>query len=492
MQPTKSVQEIGTAIERYQLMSSKDIATMRSRWFRPDRKDANDSEAFRQWLVINQYLTAFVAKVISGRKSDQLVLNQYRLIDHLVDGPQAGAYLAIDPLDRRVAIEVLSPTCAAERAVLAEFQQTALRAMKVEHANVGRILDTGEAHGLYYLVTEYHEGQTLENILNHRGKIPYQQAARLLALAFAGVEALHSAGAPAGDLKADCILLAAADKGAPKQRTVKILHAGVKRRVFDETVIGRSITIVQGIPDELELATSCTFEVGQAGEPNRGDDIFRLGRLFYHAVTGKPPYLDHQLPTPERAAPGVCTVVPDVPEMLGEIIDSLVDPDPAKRPAKAAHVAKSLRVFLAADEEGREAKAEEHVVVPKERPAAAVEAEAVPVEEDEPEATEPEEEEEPTPRKSPRRRVSAARGRIWGKAVALWEEVHPEIRDLLFFSSGVLFTLLLIFLGEFITGLRASYIAGLATGAAATYVVELFIRWRRERHVAAEPQEVGQ
>jgi hypothetical protein len=117
----------------------------------------------------------------------------------------------------------------------------------------------------------------------------------------------------------------------------------------------------------------------------------------------------------------------------------------------------------------------------------------VPVEEDEPEANEPDEEEEDrAPRKEPRRRASAKREGVWGKAVALWEEVHPEIRDLLFLSSGVLFILLLIFLGEVITGLRASYIAGLATGAAATYVVELFIRWRRDREVAAEPQEVGQ
>jgi hypothetical protein len=46
MKPTKSVEEICSGIERYQLMSSKDFAAMRARWFRPDRKDSADTDRF--------------------------------------------------------------------------------------------------------------------------------------------------------------------------------------------------------------------------------------------------------------------------------------------------------------------------------------------------------------------------------------------------------------------------------------------------------------
>src|SRR5262249_24922562 len=123
---------------------------------------------------------------VSGRKSDQLVLNQYRLQDQLISGPMAGAYLAVDSLDRHVAIEVLSTSCAADRSVLTGFQQAALEAMDGQDPNVGRIVDSGEAHGLHYLVKEYYEGQTLEDVLERRGKLPFQQAARLMALALAG------------------------------------------------------------------------------------------------------------------------------------------------------------------------------------------------------------------------------------------------------------------------------------------------------------------
>ena len=97
MAATKSVEEICQAIEHYRLMSSKDLATMRARWFRPDRKVAADPEQFRRWLVLNKYLTDFVARVVSGRKSDQLVLNQYRLTDQLNSGHGTAALFLQDP-----------------------------------------------------------------------------------------------------------------------------------------------------------------------------------------------------------------------------------------------------------------------------------------------------------------------------------------------------------------------------------------------------------
>ncbi len=402
MTPTKSVEEICQLIQRYQLMSSKDYDVMRKRWFRPERKEVTDSEQLRKWLVLNRYLTDFVAKVVSGRKSDQLVLNQYRLQDQLISGPMAGAYLAIDPLERHVAIEVLSAQCAADKSILMGFEQAAQKAMNVHHVNVGGTIDIGQAHGFHYLVKEYYTGQTLEDILQRRRKLPYLQATRLMALALAGLEALHSQAVPAGDLSADCLLLAPVSKGSPNQRTVKILHAGVKRRVFDETAIGRSISLVQGIPDELHLATSCTFEVSTDAKVDPAGDIFRLGCIFYRCVTGQPPYSDGELPQPSRPAKPIAQVAPEVPEMLQQIIEEMIDPAPAKRPKKAAHVAKALRVFLAAEEHAQEAKAEENIVAPSEK--AGLQAEEEPPGEEAEVDEESLEEEETRPRRHLRKR----------------------------------------------------------------------------------------
>ena len=111
--PTKTVEEMCQQIEEYKLMSSKDYAAMRGRWFRPERKEVADAEEFRKWLVLNRYLTEFVARVVGRGKAGQLVLNQYRLQDQLTSGPMAGAYLAHDSLDRPVAIEKTGETAGA-------------------------------------------------------------------------------------------------------------------------------------------------------------------------------------------------------------------------------------------------------------------------------------------------------------------------------------------------------------------------------------------
>jgi hypothetical protein len=483
MQPSKSVEEICASMERYQLLSSKDLTALRARWFRPERKEAADPEQFRRWLVANRYLTEFVARVLSRRKSDQLVLNQYRLQDQLISGPMAGSYLAIDSLDRHVAIEVLASSSAADKAVLTGFQQAALKAMDVRHPNVGRIVDCGEAHGLYYLVKEFYEGQTLEEVLEHRGKLPFLQATRLMALALAGLDALHAKGVPAGDLTADCLLLAPVTGGTAHQRTVKILHAGVRRRLFDETAIGRSISMVQGIPDELELASSCTFQVAEPGAVNPADDVFRLGCVFYRCVTGKAPYTEQQLPQQSQAATPVEKLAPEVPEMLRQIIEQMIDPVAANRQQKAAYVAKSLRVFLAAEEEqAREAKAEEHIVVPTARVAAEAQEEAPAAAEEE---EEDEGEEEDAPRRPARAGRPAGREGAWEKGADLWREVNPDVRDLVFLAGGALLMLALIFLVELLTGLRLSFVAGLATGAVASFFVDRFVRWRQERTAGA-------
>ena len=57
----------------------------------------------------------------------------------------------------------------------------------------------------------------------------------------------------------------------------------------------------------------------------------------------------------------------------------------------------------------------------------------------------------------------------------------PKYATLCFLGSGAMVMLFLIFLVELLTGMRLSYVAGLATGAAASFCVEQYLRWRRER-----------
>jgi serine/threonine protein kinase len=444
-----AVEQLCEAIEQSGLLPVKEVAAIRARWSRPGREWADDPERFARWLAANHYLSAFALGLVRGGKAGELVFDQYRVHDRLADGPWAGALLATDALQRPVVLDLLAQRHARDPVALQAFQQAARRAIEVRHPNVARTLDVGEARGLHYLVTEYAEGETLAAVAARRGRMAPVPAARAFALALAGLEALHAHAVPAGPLTLDCLLLAPAGKGS-RQRTVKILHAGVGRGLFDNSALGAG---AGDIPDDLRLADDSA--TGPVPPPGPDADLFRLGCSFYECLTGRPPFAPQHRAAPAEPAAPVQKLAPDVPEMLCGVVEQMIDPDPARRPRQAAHVAKALRIFLAAEEEARHPQAEENLVPPAPPHAAAADRA---------------EEDEAGP--------AGAEGDVRAKAVDLWREVRPRQRDLIFLGSGALLLVLAVLLVKLLTGWQFVNVVCLLAGGALAFFVERLIRWR--------------
>src|SRR5207244_7860339 len=99
--------------------------------------------------------------------------------------------------------------------------------------------------------------------------------------------------------------------------------------------------------------------------PRPEDDVFLLGSLLYRSLTGQESGVRSQESGIRgRGISSVRQSVPEIPSMLADLLDSLVDPVPANRPKSAAAIAKSLRVLLKTEEEASLARVEEKVVVP--------------------------------------------------------------------------------------------------------------------------------
>lgn len=489
-----TVEQVFEAIQRHELVPAKDLATLKSRWFEPNRKEVNDSAKFGQWLVANHYVTRFAVGVLGQGKAYQLVFNQYKVRDRLTAGPLAGAFLASDPRGRSVALEVLTPEIIADPAITLAIFQVVQKAIQVDHLNVGRILELGEAHGMHYLVKEHYDGETLASILQRRGKLPYLQAARLFALALAGLQALHEQDIPGGDLTPECLILTSAGPGAQGQRTVKILHAGLRRRLFDSAAL-------TGKPEAFvadDLSASVMLQAPSTEKLQPEADIFRLGCTFYWTLTGQPPFAAEQLPEPAGPARPVNTLAPDVPAMLAQIVEAMIDPVASQRPPKAANVSKVLRIFLGSEEESPKTKPEEFIALPtSSQPASAAAAKprkrtqpmrparAEPEPESEPEE-EPVEEppsEEPAPEEpaeeieeelSRKKKASSLRADIW-------EIVRPQERDVVYLAFGVFLIVILMLVLNAVSGLEVINLVCLLAGVAVAFVVETFIRWRARR-----------
>lgn len=440
---TATTEPLFEAITRNRLLPPSELNRMRERWFRPGRAEVGDPDKFAHWVVANGFLTAFVVRMLRQNKANLLRLNQYQLTELLGAGQFKGAFLATDPAGRHVIIEVLASRNAADAETLRAYQEVAERALSVQHPNVNRTLDVGQAHGRYFLVREHTEGSTLAEVLNRRGRLQPLNAARLFALALAGLYALHEARVPAGALNEQCLVLANVEGGGgAKTRTVKILHAGVPRSLFDSEALVGSDTLSD--PSARAL-TPAPVE----------DDLLRLGRVFYRAMTGQAPGAGAGgKPVP------VSRMVAEVPEILGEIVDQLIDPDPAQRPRSAAHAAKRLRVFLASEEEAKEERAEDFLPNPA-APRPTARSEPVP-ETNEAAAPEP---------------VAAASK---SKITELWEELRPSSRELFFLGGGAVAAVLLILLVNLVFGISFVNVVCLLTGGALSFVVEQWLRVREE------------
>jgi twitching motility protein PilT len=361
-----NVEELLEQIEKQQLMPAKDLEALRTRWFRPGRKDDQDASRFREWLHVNGYLSEFVLAALTAGKAERLTLNQYRLTDQLREGPEAGDFLATDPLERTLRVQIVAPAAAQAPGWFEQFRQAAQRVMNVRHPGVARVLDLGQARGVHYLVSEYVQGESLEDLLKKRSRLHYEFVARIFALVFDALAALHQGRVRAAELNASGLVFSSAGKAAGGARTIRLVNVVFPRRLFDATALG--LTSKDGWLEGSRRAgsESESFEPGAAPRPE--EEIERMGAICYRSLTGHEPYPAGDGSRPGRKPMPVRQATPETPAMLADLVDRLIDPVAANRPTSAAGVAKALRVFLRTEEEEKQAHVEERVIVPTQAP----------------------------------------------------------------------------------------------------------------------------
>jgi serine/threonine protein kinase len=334
---------------------------MFQRWQTESKGHWENVELFTRWMVNNRYVTPYQAMLLSHGHSAGFFLDQYKILDRLGRGRMAGVYKAVHQLGAVVAIKVLPPSKARDPQLLRRFQREARLALRLKHPNVVRSFQIGDSNSLKYIVMEYLEGETLDEALHRRRKLPHGEAARVVYQALQGLQHIHEQGLVHRDVKpSNLMLVPGPQAGQPDttlRATVKILDIGLGRTLFDDSapppadephLTGEGVLL--GTPDYL-----APEQARDARAVDIRADIYSLGCVLYHCLTGQPPFPDtniinqmirHATETPRS----IKDFSPDVPEALQQVVYRMLAKDPNQRHPTPEKAAQALQPFIAAGE----------------------------------------------------------------------------------------------------------------------------------------------
>ena len=158
------------------------------------------------------------------------------------------------------------------------FQAEAEAAARLAHKNIAPIYEIGEHEGLAYFCMKYIEGGTLTEKLVS-GPLHARTAGAIMADLSDAINYAHSQGVLHRDLKPSNILLDS--EGHPY-----VVDFGLAKQATNPASLTRSGSIL-GTPAYMSPEQAA----GTRGEVGDVSDVYSLGAILYHMLTGRPPFL---------------------------------------------------------------------------------------------------------------------------------------------------------------------------------------------------------
>jgi serine/threonine-protein kinase len=220
-------------------------------------------------------------------------LDRYELLCPIAEGGMASVWIARHSgkhgFEKFVAVKTVLPKFAADARFQQMFQDEARIASRIEHVNVAQILDVGEQHDITYLVMEYVDGESLSTMhrtLNKKGmRVPPGVVLRVLADVCGGLHTAHELR----DVD-DGPLLGVVHRDVSPQNVLvntkgvaKLIDFGIAKardRIAGDTNAGQVKGKIRYMAPEQAVGAAV----------DRRSDIWAVGAILYHLLSGKPPY----------------------------------------------------------------------------------------------------------------------------------------------------------------------------------------------------------
>lgn len=298
---------------------------------------------FAGLLIRDGILTYFQAEQILQGKWKRFTIGKYKVLERLGSGGMGQVYLCEHKLMRRkVAVKVLPSAKAEKEQSLERFHREARAIAALDHPNLVRAFDIDQDEKLHFLVMEYVDGASLQELVKKSGPLQVTRACHYVYWTAIGLQyAFEVASLVHRDVKPGNIMV-------DRQGSVKLLDMGLARFFNDEQ---DNLTKKY---DETVLGTADYLSPEQALDSHEVDvraDVYSLGATFYYLLTGHPPFPDGTVAQKliwhkTRQPKPVRLIRPDVPEGIAAIIERMMMKDKAARFQTPAELAGALSPYV--------------------------------------------------------------------------------------------------------------------------------------------------
>ena len=266
----------------------------------------------------------------------------YELLEEIARGGMGVVYRARQKsLSRIVAVKMLLFGDRSGKDLAHRFRTEAAAAASLQHPNIVAIHEVSAHEGQPFFVMDFIEGQSLARLAGGQ-PLPATRAARYVKLIAEAIHYAHERGILHRDLKPSNVLIDPFDQP-------RVTDFGLAKRLHHDselTLSGQVLGSPNYMPPEQAAA--------KRGLVGRRSDVYSLGAILYHLLTGRPPFVGETLTdtlqdvvNQEPASPRLLN--PSVAPDLETLCLKCLEKEPARRYQTAQALAEDLDRFLRAE-----------------------------------------------------------------------------------------------------------------------------------------------
>jgi serine/threonine protein kinase len=276
-----------------------------------------------------------LAQAVEGATGGDVVVERV-----LGEGRMARVYQAEQQsLERKVAVKVLLPRRARDRRTLTRFRRESLAMAACSHPGIVSVFSVGEtSRGLPFFVMEYIEGETLEQRLRRKGKLPLREVARIVTAVADALTYAHGRGLVHRDVKPANVLL---ERGTGR---VLLTDFGLAKAVKGVP----RITTLTGTGEIMGTPEYLSPEQAERGEVDARSDQYSLAVMAYEMLAGRLPFLgpmpqDFVRQHADDTPPWLPRIEPTIPLAVSKAVDRGLMKEPGARFGSAEAFGQALQ-----------------------------------------------------------------------------------------------------------------------------------------------------